>query len=312
MFVLTRVLPGNPAFMVVGLHADEEVLQATIERMGLDRPIPEQYINYIGQVIKGDLGTAWRTSYPVTHDLKFRFPATMELSTYSLLIAIFWSVILGVWSAVKSKSFVSKAADVVTAAGVSIPEFWLGIMLIVTLYSLWDIAPPPLGRIAMDVDAPKAITGLYVVDSILTRNWVALRSSSAQLALPVMTLAFVIGAPIMRLTRTFMLEALGSDYVRSARAYGLPQSTIIFRHALRNALLPMTTMIGMIYGYLLGGTVLIEKVFAWPGMGKYAVDAMLASDYSAIMAVVLVSASMYLVVYLIIDVVHFTLDPRTR
>ena len=151
-----------------------------------------------------------------------------------------------------------------------------------------------------------------MVDSIITRNWVALRSSSAQLALPVMTLAFVIGAPIQRLTRTFMLEALGSDYVRSARSYGLPQSTIIFRHALRNALLPMTTMIGMIYGYLLGGTVLIEKVFAWPGMGKYAVDAMLASDYSAIMAVVLVSASMYLVVYLIIDVLHFTLDPRTR
>ena len=312
MFVITRVLPGNPAYMIVGVHANEKTLQATIEKLGLDRPIWEQYVDYMGNLDTGDLGTAWRTSNPVTFDLKSRFPATIELSTYSLIFAIIWSIGLGVWAAVKDQGIVSRGADVVSAAGVSIPEFWLGLILILVFFSYLNIAPPPLGRIGLDVDAPQEITRLYTVDAVLTGNWEALRASLAQLALPVATLSFVIGAPVMRLTRTFMIEALQSDYVRAARAYGVPLRTIIFRYAFRNALLPVTTLIGMIYGYLLGGTVLVEMVFAWPGMGKYAVDSMLSSDYSPIMAVVLLSAAIYLVVYLIIDVLHFVLDPRTR
>jgi peptide/nickel transport system permease protein len=266
----------------------------------------------MGNLISGDLGTAWRTSNPVWVDLKSRLPATIELSTYSLIFAVLWGLSLGIWAAVKDQSYVSRLGDVISAAGVSIPEFWLGIILILIFFSYLNWAPPPLGRISLAVEAPETITGLYTIDSILTGNWEAFRASAAQLVLPVATLAFVIGAPIMRLTRTFMVEALQSDYVRAARAYGVPSRKIVSRHALRNVLLPVTTIIGMIYGYLLGGTVLVEVVFSWPGMGKYAVDSMLSSDYSPIMAVVLLSAAIYLVVYLIIDVSHYLLDPRTR
>jgi peptide/nickel transport system permease protein len=312
MFFITRVLPGNPAYMMVGVHADEKTLQAAVEKMGLDQPIWRQYLSYMGNLISGDLGTAWRTSNPVWVDLKSRLPATIELSTYSLIFAVLWGLSLGIWAAVKDQSYVSRLGDVISAAGVSIPEFWLGIILILIFFSYLNWAPPPLGRISLAVEAPETITGLYTIDSILTGNWEAFRASAAQLVLPVATLAFVIGAPIMRLTRTFMVEALQSDYVRAARAYGVPSRKIVSRHALRNVLLPVTTIIGMIYGYLLGGTVLVEVVFSWPGMGKYAVDSMLSSDYSPIMAVVLLSAAIYLVVYLIIDVSHYLLDPRTR
>lgn len=312
MFVMTRVLPGNPAYMIVGVHADESTVQAVIEKMGLDRPLWQQYVKYVGDLLRGDLGTSWRTSSPVVADLRVRFPATFELSTLSLIVAIVWSVGLGIWSAVRKGSLVSRVADLVSAAGVSIPEFWLGLILILVFFAGLNIAPPPLGRLAPGVSPPRAITGLYTVDALVTGNWGALRAALAQLALPVATLAFVVGSPILRLTQTFMLEALQSDYVRAARAYGVPMRKIIFGHTLRNVLLPVTTMIGLIYGYLLGGTVLVETVFSWPGMGKYAVDAMLSSDYAPIMAAVLLSAAIYLLVYLVIDVLHFVLDPRMR
>lgn len=312
MFITTRVLPGNPAYMIVGVHANEKTVEAVIGKMGLDRPMWEQYLNYMSNLMKGDLGTAWRTSNPVLEDLSSRFPATIELSTLSLIIAIIWAVSLGIWAGVRDQSFVSRFADVVSAAGVSIPEFWLGLILILVFFSNLNIVPPPLGRIALDVRSPDSITGLYTVDALLTGNWKAFQAALAQLVLPVTTLAFVIGAPIMRVTRTFMAEAMESDYVRAARAYGVPLRTIVFGHALRNVMLPVTTMIGTIYGYLLGGTVLVEIVFAWPGMGKYAVDAMLSSDYAPIMAVVLLSAAVYLTVYLTIDILHFAFDPRIR
>jgi peptide/nickel transport system permease protein len=312
MFVVTRVLPGNPAYMIVGVHADESTVQAVMERMGLDRPLWQQYLDYMANLVRGDLGVAWRTSNPVLEDLRIRFPATIELSTLSLLVGIAWAVGLGVWSAVSRRSPVGRIADVVSAAGVSIPEFWLGLILILVFFAKLNIAPPPLGRIASGVRPPETVTGFYTVDSLLTGNWEAFRASLMQLVLPVATLAFVIGAPIMRMTRTFMEEALGSGYVRAARAYGVPRRTIVSRHALRNVLLPVTTMIGMTYGYLLGGTVLVETVFSWPGMGKYAVDAMNSSDYAPIMATVLLSALVYLVVYLGIDILHYFLDARTR
>lgn len=312
MFVVTRVLPGNPAYMIVGVHADESTLQAVIEKMGLDRPLHEQYFTYMGNLLQGDLGTAWRTSNPVVEDLKVRFPATIELSTYSLLVAVLWGVGLGVLAAVRRGSAVDHVADGISAAGVSIPEFWLGLILILVFYTQLNIAPPPLGRIGLDVSPPETITGLYTVDSLLTGNWEALRSSLAHLALPVLTLAIVVGAPIMRMTRSLMVDALESDFVRAARAYGIRRRDIVSRHAFRNVLAPIATMIGLVYGYLLGGTVLVETVFAWPGVGKYAVDSMLSSDFAPIMAVTLFSALIYLLVYLAIDVMQFIFDPRTR
>jgi len=312
MFVVTRVLPGNPAYMIVGVHADEGTLQAVIEKMGLDQPLWKQYIDYMGNLVQGDLGVSWRTSNPVLVDMSTRFPATIELSTLSLLVGISWAVGLGVLSAAYPKSIVRRIADAVSAAGVSIPEFWLGLILILIFFAKLNLAPAPMGRISFGVRPPESITNFYTLDALLTRNWEALKASFFQLALPVATLSFVIGAPTMRMTQTFMEEALDSGYVRAARAYGVPKRTIVFRHALRNVLLPVTTMIGMTYGYLLGGTVLVETVFSWPGMGKYAVDAMNSSDYAPIMATVLLSAVIYLLVYLIIDILHYFLDARTR
>jgi peptide/nickel transport system permease protein len=296
----------------VGVHADEGTVQAVIEKMGLDRPLWQQYLSYMWDLLHGDLGVAWRTSNPVLVDLKTRFPATIELSTLSLLLGVTWAVSLGVVSAVRPKGLLRRASDVVSAAGVSIPEFWLGLILILVFFAKLNIAPPPMGRIAMGVRPPESITNIYTLDALITRNWPALRASVLQLALPVATLSFVVGAPTMRMTQTFMEEALESNYVRAARAYGVKQGTIVVRHALRNVLLPVTTMIGMTYGYLLGGTVLVETVFSWPGMGKYAVDAMNSSDYAPIMATVLLSALVYLLVYLLIDILHYVLDPRTR
>ena len=258
MFVVTRVLPGNPAYMIVGVHADEETLQAVIQKMGLDRPIWEQYLTYMGNLLQGDLGTAWRTNNPVWIDLRVRFPATIELSTLSLIVAVLWAVVLGVWSAVHKNGLVGRLADMISAAGVSIPEFWLGLILILVFFAYLNWAPAPLGRIANGVAPPKEISGFYLIDAGVTGNWAALKAATAQLVLPVVTLAFVMGAPIMRLTQALMLETMQSDYVRAARAYGTPMPVIIFHHALRNILLPVTTMIGLAYGYLLGGTVLVE------------------------------------------------------
>jgi ABC-type dipeptide/oligopeptide/nickel transport system permease component len=310
-FFTTRVLPGNPAYLIVGQHADAATVQAVTEDLGLDRSIPEQYALYVEQLASGDLGTSYRSGNPVNTDLGARWPATIELGTFAMLAAVAWAVLLGVAAALRPRSLVDRLASALSGAGVSVPDFWLGILLVLVFFNYLGVAPAPLGRI-VDVPAPEHVTGFYTVDSLLTGDWAALRASLAQLVLPVATLSFVIGAPLLRVTRTFMRKELASDYVRSARALGVPRRRVIARHALPNVLLPLTTMIALLYGYLLGGTVLVEVVFAWPGVGKYAVDSVAASDYAPVMAVVLLSAVSYLVVYLVTDVLHVAIDPRTR
>ena len=309
-FVITRVLPGNPAYLIVGVQADQSTVDAVTERLGLNDPIHEQYITYLGQLADGDLGDSWRTGNPVTTDIGARWPATIELASLALFLAIAWSVPLGVVAALRRKSISNRIADLMGGLGVSIPEFWLALILLLVFFGTWQIAPAPLGRTLGDV--PPDVTGLYTIDAIIARDWAAFRSAAAQLVLPAVTLAFVIGAPLMRVTRGFMRRTMESAHIRSARALGVPRRSIIVRHALPNVLLPVSTMIAMMYGYLLGGTVLVEIVFAWPGVGKYAVDSINASDFAPVLAVVLLSALSYLVVYLVIDVLHFGIDPRTR
>jgi ABC-type dipeptide/oligopeptide/nickel transport system permease component len=309
-FVMTRVLPGNPVYLLVGTQADETTVAAAMERFGLDEPLPTQFVTYLRQLAHADLGTSLRTSQSVTTDLRSRWPATVELGLTAVLLALLWSLPLGILAAVRRGSWVDRAGRSVSAFGVSLPDFWLGIVLVLVFYSTLHWAPPPIGRTAGT--PPATITGLYLLDSLLTGNVGSLRAALAQLALPATTLALVIGAPIMRVTRTFMIEVLDSPYVRAARSLGLSSRRIILRHALPNTLLPVTAMMATVFGYVMGGTVLVEYVFAWPGIGKYAVDSVSASDYAPVMAVVLISAVTYLIVYLVTDVLHLVMDPRTR
>jgi ABC-type dipeptide/oligopeptide/nickel transport system permease component len=281
-----------------------------MERFGLDEPLPTQFVTYLRQLAHADLGTSLRTSQSVTTDLRSRWPATVELGLTAVLLALLWSLPLGILAAVRRGSWVDRAGRSVSAFGVSLPDFWLGIVLVLVFYSTLHWAPPPIGRTAGT--PPATITGLYLLDSLLTGNVGSLRAALAQLALPATTLALVIGAPIMRVTRTFMIEVLDSPYVRAARSLGLSSRRIILRHALPNTLLPVTAMMATVFGYVMGGTVLVEYVFAWPGIGKYAVDSVSASDYAPVMAVVLISAVTYLIVYLVTDVLHLVMDPRTR
>lgn len=309
-FVITRVLPGNPAYLIVGVQADQSTVDAVTERLGLNDPIHVQYVTYLGQLVDGDLGDSWRTGNPVTTDIGARWPATIELASLALVVAIAWSVPLGVLAALRRKSISNRVANLMGGLGVSIPEFWLALILLLVFFGTWQIAPAPLGRTLGTV--PPDVTGLYTVDALIARDWPAFRAAAAQLILPAATLAFVTGAPLMRVTRGFMRQTMESAHIRSATALGVPKRSIVLRHALPNVLLPVSTMIAMMYGYLLGGTVLVEIVFAWPGIGKYAVDSINSSDFAPVLAVVLLSALSYLVVYLVIDVLHFGIDPRTR
>lgn len=309
-FIVTRVLPGNPVYLIVGVQADQAIADAVAARLGLDLPLYEQYFRFLRQLAAGDLGSSWRTGNPVRFDVAARWPATIELASFSLLVALIWSIPLGVLAGLRRRSIADRIASALSGFGVSIPEFWLGMILILVFFGILGVAPPPLGRTVGVV--PPTATGFYTVDAVIAGDLGAMRAALTQLLLPAITLGFVIGAPLLRVTRTFMREAMSSQYVRSARALGVPQHQIVLRHALPNVLLPVTTMLAMLYGYLLGGTVLVEYVFAWPGIGKYAVDSISASDYAPVMAAVLLSAVSYLVVYLVTDILHFFVDPRTR
>ena len=320
-FVVTRVLPGNPAYMIVGVMADETTVAAVTERLGLDLPIHEQYFRYVQQLASGDLGDSWRTRNPDTTDIGARWPATIELGTTALILALAWSVPFGIISALRRRSISDRLANFISGLGVSIPEFWLGLILLLFFFGakewapapirpLLEWAPAPIGR---TLGSPPAhTTGLFTVDAVLARDWEAFRAAAHQLILPAATLALVVGAPLLRVTRGFMRETMSSHHIRSARALGVPERSIVLRHALPNVLLPVSTMVAIMYGYLLGGTVLVEFVFAWPGIGKYAIDSISASDFAPVLAAVLLSALSYLVVYLVMDILHFMIDPRTR
>ena len=309
-FVVTRVLPGNPAYMIVGVMADESTVAAVTERLGLNLPIHEQYFRYIQQLLSGDLGDSWRTRNPVTTDIGARWPATIELGSAALILALAWSVPLGIVSALRRRSVSDRLANALSGFGVSIPEFFLGMILLLVFFATLEWAPPARGRTLGEV--PPHTTGLYTVDAILAGDWEAFKAAAVQMILPAVTLAITVGAPLVRVTRGFMRETMASHHIRSARALGVPERSIVLRHALPNVLLPVSTMGAIMYGYLLGGTVLVEFVFARPGIGKYAIDSISESDFAPVLAAVLLSALSYLVVYLVMDILHFLIDPRTR
>jgi peptide/nickel transport system permease protein len=311
-FLLTRVLPGDTATYFAGPTASAESIAQIRTSLGLDRPLPEQFWRYLQDLSHGDLGMSLTTGQPVKTELINRLPASAELTLSGLLLAIGIAVPLGVLAAVRQGSLIDHACRVVTTAGVSLPVFFTGLLLVYVFYFLLGWMPAPLGRLDAFATAPPQRTGLYLIDTLLVGDFETFRAAAAQIVLPAGTLALFALAPIARITRASMLAVLGSEFIRTARASGLSGSTVVVTYALRNALLPVVTVLGMVFSFLLGANVLVEKVFAWPGIGSYAVEALIASDYAPVQGFVLTMAILYVLLNLAIDLVNRAIDPRAR
>ena len=311
-FLLNRALPGDPAAFFAGPAATREAIEQIRARLGLDKSLPEQFVYYVRDLARGDLGTSLTTGQPVLRDLGARLPASLELTLAALLLAVSVALPLGVLAATRPGSWVDHLARVLTTAGVSLPIFFTGLLLVYVFYFLLGWAPAPLGRLDPFTAAPRAVTGLLLVDAVVAQDaavaWAALR----QLTLPALTLGLFAMAPIARMTRASMLGVLGSDFIRTARASGLAPATVLVTYGLRNALLPVVTLLGMVFSFLLGANVLVEKVFAWPGVGSYALEALIASDYAPVQGFVLLMATLYVFLNLAIDVLYGLIDPRVR
>jgi peptide/nickel transport system permease protein len=311
-FGLTYLLPGNPALVKAGPLATPEHVAEMNRKMGLDRPVYVQYARYIGALLRGDFGESATTGRPVLRDFLQRVPATLELTLASLLVAVGAGVPLGVLAAVHRDGAIDHASRLLGVGGVAMPTFWTGLLVLYVFFYHLGWAPPPLGRISTGIQAPPAISGLYTVDAALTGNGRALLSALHQLMLPALTLGFSVMAPLTRMVRATMLEALQSDYVRAARASGLPPRTVVYGDALRNCLIPVITLLGVIFGFLMAGNVVVEMVFAWPGVGNYAVTSLLTKDAAPIQGFVLFVALVYVLLNLTVDVVYGLVDPRVR
>jgi peptide/nickel transport system permease protein len=311
-FTLAYLLPGNPAMVKAGPFATPEYLAAMEKEMGLDRPVYVQFWRYIRGVVRGDLGQSSSTGRSVLEDFVQRIPATLELTLASLLIAVGIGIPLAVVSAVRRDSLPDHVCRIIGVGGVAMPTFWTGILLLYIFFYQLGLAPAPLGRLSPGVSAPASITGLYTVDSLLTGNFMALVSSLHHLLLPAVTLGFSVMAPLTRMVRATMLEVLSSDYIKAAEASGLPRRQIVYGDALRNTLIPVITLIGVIFGFLMGGNVVVELVFGWPGIGNYAVTSLMSKDAQPIQSFVLFVSVVYVMVNLIVDIAYAVADPRIR
>ena len=310
-FAISHVIPADPAVAALGDHATDEQIAAFRAEYRLDRPLVEQYVTYASGILHGDLGRSIRTRRPVSDDLADSFPATLELSFTALLVSILVGIPAGVWSALSRGRAPDFFVRLVALAGGSIPVFWLGLIVIGLFYYQLGWFPGG-GRLDTFVAPPPTRTGLYVVDSLIAGDLDALRSSLIHLVLPALTLGYFSTAVIARMTRSSMLEVLGQDYMRTAQAKGLRERVIVLRHALRNALIPTITIIGLTFGSLLSGAVLTETIFSWPGLGRYATASAVSLDFPAVLGVTLLAAIVYPVANLVVDVAYYWLDPRIQ
>lgn len=309
-FLLTRALPGDPAAYFAGQSASQQAIEEIRARLGLDRPLPEQFVAYLGDLSRGELGQSLSTGQSVATEIASRLPASLELTLVALLLAVAIALPLGVAAAVRQGTWVDQLARVVTTAGVSLPVFFTGLLLTWLFYFVLGWAPSPIGRLDPSWPAPTDVTGFYLVDALLDRDLELWWACAKQLVMPAVTMALFVLAPIARMTRASMLAVLSSDFVRTARALGLRTPTVLVRYALRNALLPVVTTLGMVFSFLLGSNVLVEKVFAWPGIGSFAIESLTASDYAPVQGFVLAMGVLYVLLNLAIDLVYLVIDPR--
>jgi peptide/nickel transport system permease protein len=311
-FLLTRVLPGDTASYFAGPAATPQAIAEVRKQLGLDKSLPEQFARYVVDLAHGNLGTSLTTGQPVVTEIANRLPASGELTLLGLLIALAIAVPLGIVAAVREGSWIDHLCRVIVTSGVSLPVFFTGLLLVYVFYFQLGWSPAPLGRLDVFYSAPPQVTGFYLIDSLIARDWETFRAAFAQLILPAATLAIFSLAPLARITRGSMLAVMGSDFVRTARASGLTPKTVILTYAFRNAMLPVVTTLGMVFSFLLGANVLVEKVFAWPGIGSYAVEALIASDYAPVQGFVLAMAILYVALNLMIDLLYGVIDPRVR
>jgi peptide/nickel transport system permease protein len=311
-FLLTRALPGDPAAYFAGASATPESIAEIRSKLGLDQSLPVQFVTYLKDLATGNLGQSISTGQPVATELLRRLPASLELTLFALLLSVGVAVPLGVLAAVRQDSWIDQLCRFVVTAGVSLPTFFTGLLLVYVFYFLLGWAPAPLGRLDMLHIPPPQITGFLVIDGLIAREWGTAWSAFKQLLLPGITLALFTLAPIARMTRAAMLQALSSEYLRTARAAGLSSSRVLMVYAFRNALLPVVTTLGMVFSFTLGANVLVEKVFAWPGIGSFAIEALVVSDYAAVQGFVLSMAVLFVLLNLAIDTLYTLIDPRVR
>jgi ABC-type dipeptide/oligopeptide/nickel transport system permease component len=312
-FFISHALPGDPAAFFAGPAANAASIANIRTTLGLDRPLPEQFLHYVIDLVHGDLGHSLTTGQPVLTDLVERLPASLELSAFALLFAVGLALPLGVWAATRVNGPVDHACRGLVTVSAAFPTFFVGLLLVYIFYFLLGWAPQPLGRLnEIAFSPPPHVTGAYTIDALIAGDWAVLRATLSQLVLPAISLGLFALAPIARITRAAMLEALSSDFVRTARASGLPVGKILITYAFRNVLLPVSSVLGMVFSFLLGSNVLIEQVFGWQGVGAYAVSAVIASDYAAVQGFVLMMALLYVLLNLAVDIFAALIDPRVR
>jgi ABC-type dipeptide/oligopeptide/nickel transport system permease component len=310
-FLMVKLIPGDPAVMMLGPVASRGSVEALRESMGFNKPILEQFFIYFVNVLKGDFGTSWQTTRPVLEDLLVRFPATLELVTLGLLLAMVIGVSLGVLAARRERGPIRKLTDYYGLLAGAIPDFWLALVFVYIFYTTFGLVPAPLGRIDMALLAPETVTGSYVIDSLIAGDFEALRSTLGHLILPVLTLGLINAGPILKVTQSTVERVLASDFIHYAEMSGLSTRTVM-RQAIRNSLPSIVTIISVLYGFLIGGAVLVEIVFSWGGAGQYAVQGVLNNDINPVLGFVVFSAVLCLLIYLIVDMICFAIDPRMR
>ena len=309
-FLLTRALPGDPAVYFAGPAADANSIAEIRKSLGLDLPLPQQFLIYLGDLSRGDLGQSLSTGQPVLTDLTTRLPASLELTFGALFLSTMIAIPMGILAALNPGRLVDHACRLLVTMGVSLPTFFTGLVLVFFFYYLLGWAPSPIGRLDFAYLPPPHVTGFFTIDAMLVGDLETAWAAAAQVFMPAVTLALFTLAPIARMTRAAMIQALSSEYIRTARAAGLSSRKVILTYALGNAMLPVITTLGMVFSFTLGANVLVEKVFAWPGIGSYAVEALVVSDYAAVQGFVLSMAILFVLVNLLVDVIYTLIDPR--
>jgi len=310
-FAISHLVPADAARAAAGPNAREEQVQALRQHMGLDRPLPEQYMRYLRGLLQGDLGTSIRSNQPIRQELAKFLPATLELTLVAMVLYTVIGVPLGVLAAVRQGTWLDNLIRFGALAGVAMPEFWLALILQLVFYRELDWLPGG-SRLGVLVVVPPRVTGMYVLDSILAHDWRALKDSLLHLVLPATTLMLGRVAILVRVTRTSMLEVLEQQYMLTAHAKGLTAARVLWHHALKNALIPIITIIGLQAGWLLNGAVVVETVFGWPGVGYYAVQSISFMDFPAVMGVTLVVSVLFVFINLVVDLSYTIADPRVR
>jgi len=310
VFFITRVIPADQVGAILGGNAPIELVDEMRHQLGLDKPITLQFIDYIKGIVHADFGISLKSSRPVLKDIINYFPATIELAIASMIFAVLVGVILGVFSAIYRNKSIDHFSRVFSILGVSMPVFWLGLLLLLLFYYHLDLLPGG-GRNSLFIFPPR-ITGLLLLDSIIAGDWTAFWDGLSHIILPAFVLGYASAASIARIMRASMLDILRQDFIRTAKSKGLPKRVVIYRHALKNALIPVVTIIGLSFGSLLSGAVLTETIFSWPGLGRYIVNALLVLDYPAVTGGTLFIAFVYSLANLVVDISYAALDPRMR